>query len=92
MFKAFDKILAVSILFSLVLFSLSTSAISREVEPWTNLGLYGGQIYDIAIDPYNPENIFAGSYLGDGLFRTTDGGSSWRPVETGGGVLGEDDL
>jgi photosystem II stability/assembly factor-like uncharacterized protein len=49
---------------------------------WTNLGLYGGQIYDIAIDPSNPDKIFAGSYLGDGLFLSTDGGKSWQAVET----------
>lgn len=70
----------------------ASSAISQEVGAWTNLGLYGGHIYDIAIDPSNPENIFAGSYIGDGLFRTTDGGSSWQPVETGGEVPGEDDF
>ena len=50
-------------------------------QSWTNLGLYGGQIYDIAIDPDDPEKMFAGSYMGDGLFVTTDGGDFWQPVE-----------
>ncbi|MFH0814243.1 MAG: hypothetical protein V2A69_15610 [Pseudomonadota bacterium] len=48
---------------------------------WQDLGLYGGQIYAIAIDPVNSNTIFAGSYYGDGLFKTTDGGQSWQPVE-----------
>ena len=53
---------------------------SQGAEDWTNLGLYGGQIYDIAIDPTNPDKMFAGSYMGDGLFVTTDGGDSWQVV------------
>ena len=49
---------------------------------WTNLGLFGGEIKDIAIDPNNPNKMFAASYMGDGLFVTEDGGNTWRPVET----------
>jgi photosystem II stability/assembly factor-like uncharacterized protein len=48
---------------------------------WTNLGLYGGQIYDIAIDPKSPGKMFAGSYMGDGLFMSADEGTTWQPVE-----------
>ena len=69
-------------LFALVLCGFPSSSISQGVEVWSNLGLYGGQIYDIAIDPSNPDKMFAGSYMGDGLFVTEDGGSSWRAVET----------
>ncbi|MCG6910616.1 MAG: carboxypeptidase regulatory-like domain-containing protein, partial [Deltaproteobacteria bacterium] len=56
---------------------------------WTNLGLYGGQIYEIAIDPDDPTRMFAGAYYGDGLYRTLDGGTTWAPVLTGeeGGLL-----
>ena len=57
---------------------------------WTNLGLYGGQIYDIAIDPDNPDRIFAGSYMGDGLFLSQDGGRNWIPVEMENVNEGED--
>jgi len=42
----------------------------------------GGGINDIAIDPSNPDKVFAASHQGDGLFTTTDGGNIWRPVET----------
>ena len=43
---------------------------------WGNLGLYGGQIYDIEIDDADPSRIFAGAYYGDGLFQSTNGGGS----------------
>ena len=32
---------------------------SLKAQAWTNLGLHGGQIYDIAIDPSNPNKMFA---------------------------------
>ncbi|MGB8985054.1 MAG: glycoside hydrolase [Candidatus Sulfotelmatobacter sp.] len=55
---------------------------------WTHLGLRDGeQIPAIAIDPRNPNRIFA-AVLGHpygpneerGLFRSTDGGQSWQKV------------
>ena len=55
---------------------------SMAYEVWTNLGLYGGQINDIAIDPLNPAKMFVGAYMGDGLYLTKDGGKTWRAVET----------
>ena len=80
MFKAFDKILAVFVLFLLVFFGLAPSAIPWEVEPWTKRGPYGGMISDIAIDPSNPDKMFAGTYIGNELYVTTDGGSKWQAV------------
>jgi hypothetical protein len=56
---------------------------------WTTLGPYGGQIYDIAVDADDPDKMFAGSYLGDGLFVTTDGGSTWQAVEASNDPPGE---
>lgn len=50
---------------------------------WTNLGLYGGQVYSIALDRNNTSKLFAGTYYGGGLFRTDDGGANWTPVLTG---------
>ncbi len=58
------------------------SALKAE-EPigWVDLGLYGGQIYTIAIDPADSNTILAGSYYGDGLFKSTDGGENWESVD-----------
>ena len=50
---------------------------------WENLGLYGGQITALEIDPSNPQTMFAASPGGDGLFMTMDGGDNWLPVVTG---------
>jgi hypothetical protein len=72
------------------MFCFPSSSRSQEVEAWSNLGLYGGQMYDIAIDPTNPDKMFAGSYMGDGLFMTQDGGNSWRAVEAENEIEGED--
>jgi photosystem II stability/assembly factor-like uncharacterized protein len=55
---------------------------------WTHLGLRDGeQIPALAVDPHNPNRIFA-AVLGHpygpneerGLFRSTDGGNSWQKV------------
>ncbi|MGA8201672.1 MAG: glycoside hydrolase [Candidatus Sulfotelmatobacter sp.] len=55
---------------------------------WTHLGLRDGeQIPALAVDPRNPDRIFA-AVLGHpygpneerGLFRSTDGGQSWQKV------------
>jgi len=57
-----------------------SSAYAEQDDVWQNLGLYGGQVLDIAIDPSNPEKMFAATYFGDGLFMTIDGGRSWEPA------------
>ena len=80
MSKMHFRVLVFFILLALVLCGFPSSSMSQGAEVWTNLGLYGGQIYDIAIDPTNPDKMFAGSYMGDGLFMTTDGGDSWQAV------------
>ena len=80
MFKIVFKITVFFGLLSQVFFAFASSSVSR-VEPWTNLGLYGGQIYDIAINPADPDKIFAGTYMGGGLYVTTDGGNSWQASE-----------
>ncbi|MBU1170231.1 MAG: outer membrane protein transport protein [Proteobacteria bacterium] len=56
-------------------------------EVFTDLGLYGGQVFSLAIDPDQPDRIFAGIYLGDGLYFSSDGGNHFQPVRTG-SVLG----
>ena len=66
----------------LLLASLPSSLFAQEVDVYTNLGLTGGQILDIAIDPSNPDKMFAASHLGDGLFITTDGGINFSSQGT----------
>ena len=80
------------ILCTSLLTPLPSPSIAQDVGVYTNLGLTGGQIVSLAIDPSNPDKIFAGSHLGDGLFVTTDAGVSWQAVETNGTDPGEDDF
>jgi photosystem II stability/assembly factor-like uncharacterized protein len=61
---------------------------------WTHLtnGLPNLSATDLAIDPSNPNILYAGigrifGDLDNGLYRTTDGGDSWTKV-TGGGLPG----
>ena len=87
--KRFLRVLLFIVLFSSGCLGFPGSSSSQEVQVWTNLGLYGGQIYDIAIDPSSPDKMFAGSYMGDGLFVTENGGMSWQAVETDNNPPGE---
>lgn len=42
--------------------------------------LFGGRVEKLAIDPLNPQKLWAATELG-GLWRTTDGGNSWTHVD-----------
>jgi photosystem II stability/assembly factor-like uncharacterized protein len=55
---------------------------THEPNVWSSSGLEGKTIYCLAIDPLTPATLYAGVY-GEGLFKTTDGGQSWRPADTG---------
>lgn len=70
---------------------------------WRHLGLSDGQqIPDLAVDPRNPDRVFAavlghpyGSNSERGIFRSTDGGASWQRVlfkdaDTGGSAVAVD--
>ncbi|HUX10216.1 MAG TPA: glycoside hydrolase, partial [Terriglobia bacterium] len=55
---------------------------------WTHLGLRDGQqIPALAVDPHNPDRVFAavlghpfGPNAERGIFRSTDGGKTWKKV------------
>ncbi len=67
---------------------------------WTHLGLRGGeQIPAIAVDPWNPNRLFA-AVLGHpygpnedrGIFRSDDGGKTWKKVLDKGERIGGSDV
>lgn len=37
----------------------------------------------IAVDPTDPQTVYAGAYYDRGLFKTTDGGATWAPINEG---------
>ena len=37
----------------------------------------------IAVDPTDPQTVYAGAYFDRGLFKTTNGGATWTPINEG---------
>ena len=74
----------VSLVCFLVGFCLSLSYLTTPSDAaWTQTnGLYSGSVYSLAINPQNPLVVYAGTD-GGGVFKTTDGGTNWRAVNTG---------
>ncbi len=54
-------------------------------ESWTtiNNGLFALDVRSLAIDPENPDVIYAGLAEGVGIFKTTNGGELWEPINAG---------
>lgn len=68
----------------LMLFTLFQGASIENVvkaegnDQWVKL--YGGPIWSLAIDPTNTQVIYAGLAVGGGMFKSTDGGTSWSKM------------
>jgi hypothetical protein len=54
--------------------------IDRSLWTWRGPGNVGGRIRSIAIHPTNPQVMWVGS-VGGGIWKTTDGGASWQPLD-----------
>ena len=52
-----------------------------------NEGLGDAQIFSLAINPFHPKVLFAGS-VGDGAFKSVNGGRSWTPIDIDSSVWG----
>ena len=48
---------------------------------WTTGGPYGGYVNALVIDTTNPATLYAGT--GNGVFKSTDGGLSWKAKNVG---------
>jgi photosystem II stability/assembly factor-like uncharacterized protein len=48
---------------------------------WTSIGPYGGSGRALAMDPRNPSTVYAGT--SGGVFKTTNGGASWKAANSG---------
>jgi photosystem II stability/assembly factor-like uncharacterized protein len=55
------------------------AGIRPESWSWLGPGNVGGRIRSIVIQPNNPNNMWVGS-VGGGIWRTTNAGASWFPV------------
>ena len=45
---------------------------------WTSSGPDGGRVQAIAVDPQNPDTVYA--VAGGAIFKTTDGAANWKRV------------
>lgn len=59
-------------------------------EIWTDLGLGGGSVQAVAVDPSDPQRLFAGIWFGDGLYRSLDGAATWQALTMEENAEGED--
>ena len=50
---------------------------------WKPTGLTGASINLLALDPRTPTTIYAAGSSSVGIFQSTDGASTWRPINTG---------
>ena len=46
-------------------------------------GLPAGDITIVAVDPVNPDTVYAGDYLGGGIYRSTNRGEDWERLDAG---------
>jgi hypothetical protein len=67
--------------FSLLAFFLLFFSIKVNAGTWTSNGPEGGTIRALAIDPVTTATVYTGT--GGGVFKTTDGGASWSPMNSG---------
>jgi photosystem II stability/assembly factor-like uncharacterized protein len=58
------------------------SVVSAGINVWTTNGPEGGNIKALAIDPSALATLYAGTYE-NGVFKSTDGGATWSPANTG---------
>jgi len=59
---------------------VGASTVSREGWRWLGPGNVGGRIRALVVDKSSPDTMFAGS-AGGGIWKTTNGGASWEPVD-----------
>jgi len=50
---------------------------------WALVGLSGINVFTLAVDPVNPDIVYAGTTSSDGVFRSADGGATWAAVNGG---------
>ncbi len=58
----------------------AAAGVDRGSWSWIGPGNIGGRVRSLVVHPINPSVMLAGSVSG-GIWRTTDGGASWSPVD-----------
>jgi photosystem II stability/assembly factor-like uncharacterized protein len=68
--------LRLMILFTMI--GMNSMAVRAGTNVWTGFGPDGGPIQGIAVDPQNPNTVYA--LAGGAIFKTTDGAANWSRV------------
>src|SRR5438477_10566441 len=71
-----------ALMLSVLLLVVSFHRAEAGVNVWTTNGPHSETINALAIDPQTPTTLYAGT-SGPGVFKSTDGGTTWRAVNTG---------
>ena len=66
---------------AVILFLLISTPSHSGVNEWTAVGPLGGRISAMAIDSLTPSTLYAGTDAG--IFKSRDGGASWRAANSG---------
>ncbi len=79
------KMLFLSTILMVLILGLGANSTPRSVfadgpvaTHWENTGPYGGVITALAMSPSDPRTLFATTAWGYGVFKSTDGGVTWR--------------
>ena len=65
----------------LILWLLMLPLAHAGMNEWTSIGPWGGRTLALAIDPQTPSTLYAGTIVG--IFKSTNGGLIWSPVNSG---------
>jgi len=69
-------------------FTVQAETIVQDNSTATNLGLYGGEVRDVASDPAS-DYVYVTTYSPNGLFVSANNGASWHGLDTSVYDLGE---
>ena len=61
---------------------LAPPTVGAQQDTWSLSGLAGQEITAILVDPLTPTTVYAG-VLGGGVYKSTDAGGEWVPINTG---------
>jgi hypothetical protein len=73
------KVLLITLL--VLLITGQAHPVMADGHTWSSIGPEGGTTYALAIDPAAPATLYAGT--DGGVFKSTNGGASWRAASTG---------
>jgi len=80
-----SRILLVAILI------LARVPFAQAAPPWKPFGPGGGSVYSLAVDPRNPDGVYAiaGTQFGGPgtLYKSTDGGAAWKMLAAGSSLV-----